>query len=211
MMSLFSNVRFYILLFSSFLAVAIYNWVKFTMPSDDLGITKLTQLYGLTSIIYLYLALLATPLIKLFPALPFNQKYLKARRAIGVSAFFFAILHFRLAFFWEIKGFQGLAFLENKSLFAIGLGGIALFILFLMTITSFDYVIAKLTFPRWKKLHKLVYVATFFVLIHVLMFGTHFQNFSTIIPKIFFTALVILLILEATRFINFLRNKYKNK
>lgn len=197
--SLFSNIRFYILLFSALLATTIFTWAKLTIVDEAMIIIRLTQFYAFMAVIFLYLALLATPIIKLFPTFPLNQKFLKARRAIGVSAFFFALLHASLAFFGQLGGFSGLLFLNNTYLLAIILSFIALFILFLLAITSFDYIIAKLTFPKWKKLQRFVYLSGILIVIHALILGTHFQDLSLMIPKIFFAALIILLLLEAKR------------
>lgn len=208
MRSLLQNIRFYILLFSTILAVGIFIWVKITSLDLGLQIFRLTQYYALIAVIFLYLALLTTPLVKLFPKLPFNQKYLKARRAIGVSAFFFGLLHANLAFFWQLGGFNGLGYLNAKSLWAIGLSSTSLFILFLMAATSFDFMIAKLTFSRWKILHRLVYLAAIFIIIHALILGTHFTNLSGLIPRTFFVAISLLFILEALRFDRYLKNKF---
>ncbi len=135
---------------------------------------------------------------------------MKARRAIGVSAFFFALLHENLAFFGQLGGFSGLSFLSSKYLLAISFSSIALVILFLMAATSFDFVIVKLTFRKWKLLHRFVYLAGFFIMIHALMLGTHFSDLSGLIPEIFFVALVFLLFLETLRIDAFLANRFVN-
>jgi DMSO/TMAO reductase YedYZ heme-binding membrane subunit len=207
MYSLFRNIRFYFLSFSIALALVIYLDIQLTVPAGTSQITKLSQIYGLISIVYLYLALLATPLTKLFD-LPFAQHYLKSRRAIGVSAFLFAFLHTLYAFFGELGGFPGLSFLSGKYLFSVTLGFIALIILSLMAGTSFDYMVAKLTFPKWKKLHRYIYLGALLVLIHTLMLGSHFISISEWIPQIFLVALVVLLSLEMFRFDGYLSHKF---
>lgn len=203
------NIRFYILLFSSILAAGIFIWVKLTIQIETLQALTLDRYYALISVTYLYFALLATPLTKLFN-LPFEAKYLKSRRAIGVSAFLFGALHSFFAFFGELGGFSGLGFLSSKYILAISLGAMGLLILFLMASTSFDFMIAKLTFPKWKVLHRFVYLAGVVTVIHALLLGSDFIQLSNLTPQIFLAALVILLSLEMLRLDQYLEVKFIN-
>ena len=123
----------------------------------------------------------------------------RARRAIGVSAFYFAALHVYFAFFKQLGGFTGLGFLNTKYLIAIAFGTTALSILALLSSTSFDTVVTLLTFKRWKLLHRLAYVGGMLVLIHALLLGTHFIYLSRSIPQILFIAVGFLFFLEARR------------
>lgn len=205
---LFKNIRFYILIFSLGLSFTIFFYFYLTVPVSNLLIVKLTEYYALAAISFLYLAVMATPVTKTFTMFPGRGIYLKARRAIGVSAFYFALLHASLAFFGQLGGFAGLGFLNSKYLLAISLSASALIILGLMATTSFDYMVEKLTFDRWKFLHRFVYLAALLIIIHALLLGSHFSNLSDTIPKITFAALSTLLLLEANRFDNFLQNKF---
>lgn len=197
---LLSNIRFYVLVFSALLAGGIYFWAKASFDSEGAQIINLTQTYALVAVTYLYFTLLASPLVRLFPMLPFRAKYIQARRALGVSAFLFACLHADYAFFGELGGFAGLPFLNLTYLIAITLSTTALTILTLMALTAFDFMIDKLGYKRWKFLHRLVYVAALFTTIHALMLGSAFTDLSGLIPQVFGVALSILLILEAIRF-----------
>lgn len=208
--SLFSNIRFYVLVFSVFLSIGVYFWITNTILESGLQIIRLTQTYALTAVSFLYLALIIGPVVYTFRFLPFRGQITKARRAIGVSVFYFSILHVYFSFFKLLGGFSGLPFLPSNYLLAIALSFTALIILFLMAITSFDAMVEKLTFPRWKLLHRFVYLASIFILIHALMLGTHFQDLSSTIPQIFSVALFFLLFLEANRFDNFLQTKFPN-
>jgi len=183
-------------------------WAKATFSQETLQIIRLTQVYALTAVTLLYIVLLAGPFCYTFQQLPFRGKYLKARRALGVSTFYFGLLHASLAFFGQLGGFEGLGFLNGTYLLAISLSFTALCILALMATTSFDYMIAKLTFKKWKLLHRFVYLAGIFILIHALMLGTHFQDLSGAIPQIFFIALAFLLILEGRRIDAFIEKKF---
>ena len=209
-MKLLANVRFYVLLFSLIISVAIYAFITRTVPAGSLQTIKLTQTYALTAVVYLYLALLAGPLCFTFRFLPFRGVYLKARRAIGVSAFYFGSLHAYFAFFKQLGGFGGLGFLSNRYLLAILLSFTALIILTLMASTSFDAVIVKLTYRKWKLLHRFVYLAGILILIHAMMLGTHFQNLASFIPQLAFVLVGFLFILEAVRIDAWLQKKFVN-
>jgi DMSO/TMAO reductase YedYZ heme-binding membrane subunit len=208
--SLLGNIRFYILIFSTILAASIFIWAKTTIQIDTAQATTVERLYALLSIIYLYIALLATPLTKLFPSFPYRGQYIKARRAIGFSAFSFAFLHSCFAFFGELGGFPGLGYLNGKYLFAIAISAVALLILTLMASTSFDWVVEKLTFRKWKLLHRFVYLVGLLTLVHLLLLGSDFTEFSGYIPQLFFAALVVLLSLEMYRFDKYLKTKLPN-
>lgn len=195
---LFKNIRFYVLLFSFFLSLIIFFTITNFVPLSFQKI-RLTQIYALTAAILLYLALLIGPFCYNFKT-PYNSLIIKARRAIGVSVFYFAGLHYLLGFYGVLGGFSALFTLEPKYLFAISLSYTALVILFLMASTSFDFMIKKMTFKKWKLLHKLVYIAGIFILIHALLIGEHFQNFNLI--SISSAILIIfLLYLEGKRII----------
>lgn len=207
-MKYFRNIRFYVLLLSLTLSILIFFWVKANFIGNNIQITIITQIYALTAIIYLYLALLAGPLNYNFRWIPYRTKFVKARRAIGVSAFYFALLHSSSAFFLQLGGFEGLFYLSDRYLIAISFSFTALLIFLAMAITASDRMVERLTFKRWKMLHRLVYVAAIFIIIHALMLGSHFQDLSNIIPQIFFVAIGFLLILEALRFDYFLNKKF---
>jgi len=200
---LVKNIRKIVLGFSFLLAILIYYLVKTKVPSESLQITRLAQAYALTSVTYLYFALLASPLYSLLPNLPFKALYFTARRAIGVSAFFFSATHAAIADFGLLGGPLNFFALPNKYQLAIVFSGTALFILTLMASTSFDSMQKRLG-RNWKKLHRFVYLAAAAILIHALMLGSHFIDLSSTIPKIFFIALSVLLVLEAIRFDKYL-------
>ncbi len=205
---LLNNIRFYILLFSLVLSINIYFFVPVFFDSETIQIIRLTQVYALLAIFFLYFALLAGPFCYTFRRFPYRAKYLKARRALGVSSFYFAVLHAFFAFFGQLGGFQGLQFLPDTYLLAIGLSFFSLHILALLSLTSFDKIIARMSFRRWKMLHRFVYLAGIFILIHLFMLGTHFQDLSTLPSQILFIALIFLLFLETIRIDTFFKKRF---
>jgi DMSO/TMAO reductase YedYZ heme-binding membrane subunit len=208
MKDLLRNNRFYILVFSLILSFVIACMVSLTIDSPQLQIIRLNQIYGFISIGFLYFAMLAGPLCYTFPQFPLKKHYLHARRAIGVSAFYFGLLHTLLGFFEQLGGFAGLGFLSTNFIIATGLGVIGLFILLLLAATSFDVVIKKMTFPVWKLLQQFVYLAGLLILVHTVIIGTHFANVSTVIPQVFFAMVAVLLLFEANHFDAFLAKRF---
>lgn len=196
MWPLFQNLRFYVLLTSAIVAVVEYLLVVQTTTSEGLIPTVLAQVYALTAVIYLYAAILCGPLTKLALWLPFRSQYVFARRAIGVSAFFFVLLHVRFGLYDVLGGPFALLQLPVRYQIAVLLGNIAFLILMLMAATSFDYMIQKLTFNRWKRLHQFVYLAGFAVVIHATLIGSHFANIWSPIPMIMYIATAVLIILH---------------
>ena len=203
-----TTIRLSVFSFSLLFSLLIYLITSAVISEQRLLIIRLTQIYALTAVAYLYITLLASPLIRIIPRLPCAGIYVQARRALGLSAFYFGLLHTSFAFFGQLGGFTGLSFLNGRYLLAISLSATALFILTLMALTSFDRVIQKMGFKNWKRLHRLVYLAAVLILIHALMLGTHFTNLSSAIPQIFSLAISILAFLEALRFDAYLKKSF---
>ena len=203
------SLRPAIYIFNLLLALAIFVLTKNMNADSAIQAQKLIQIYALVSLGYLYLALLASPLYAAFPTLPYKGQYVFARRALGVSAFFFAALHVYMVTGGSISVLSGFFALEGQALIAIVAGMIAFWILAILAVTSFDVVIQKLTYKRWKFIHRLVYLAGILIVIHAVMLGSHFVNLSTAIPYVFWIAFAFLLILEVIRITKFVL-KLKN-
>lgn len=203
---LLSNNRFWVLAVSVVLSVNIAGFIQLFIPSGSLQVIRIGQFYGFVSIVYLYFALLASPLTKVFPNLYFKEQYLHARRAIGVSAFYFALLHTYITFFKQLGGFSGIKYLDSHYAASILFGAIGLGILFIMSATSFNIVVDKLKFKNWKLLHRLVYIAVLSIIIHIVIIGPHYNNLN-FFSLFSLAALIFLLCLELVRFILFVNKK----
>jgi DMSO/TMAO reductase YedYZ heme-binding membrane subunit len=202
------NIRFYVLFVSFLVSISIYFWVITAYNSERLQLIRLNQIYALVAFVYLYIALLIGPLMYAFYSFPFKNQLVKSRRALGVCVFYFASLHSGIAFFGQLGGLTGLGFLDNNYLLAIVFSFVAYLILLALTLTSFDYFVAKMKFKNWKLLHRLVYLSAILILIHALMLGTHFIDLSALIPRIFAISAGLLLLLEANRLDVFLRQHF---
>lgn len=200
------NPRFYILASAVALSLFIPSYLRLQIPSDQLFYIRVEQIFGYICIILWYIALLISPLHKRLGG-RFGTGYLVfARRAVGVSAAYFALLHVIVTLLGQMNGFQGLLLLPDRFLWALGLGSISLVILMLMAATSFDRVIAYMTYRRWKWLHRLGYIGGIFVLLHMWMIGTHLSYLT--FRSAIFVMLAILVGFESIRIAENLAKKY---
>lgn len=202
------NIRIIVWQVAAAAAAILFALIFSSDAPLDLKVIEITRQYAHAALLCLYLALLHTPLYVQFPKLPLRGIYHQARRAIGVSAFGFAVLHASFAFFGLLGGFGGLKFLNERYLTAIILSSTALFILLLMALTSFDAAVRYLG-KRWKQLHRLVYLAGTLIIFHFLMIGTSFLNPDNFFAQFVFVAILLLLLLQILRINKFLLKKEK--
>ncbi len=205
--TLLANSRFYILAGSLLLSIFLASYLRLHIPDDRLYYIRLEQIFGFISVVFLYIAVVLTPASKLIGKKPWLQQVLFARRAVGVSAAYFAALHVYLVMVEQIGGFSGLSLLPTRFKVSFALGTLALIILLLMAATSFDKVITFMTFQRWKQLHRLVYLAGLVIIVHVWLIGTHAEKPSVRIAG--FATLGLLFALETKRIANNLTKRYK--
>jgi DMSO/TMAO reductase YedYZ heme-binding membrane subunit len=97
-----------------------------------------TIAFGLLAVVFLYLALLVSPLYAVFPKLPGKTSVILARRALGIDAAIFSALHGWYGFTGFVGGFDGLEWWSWDYQFSLLIGAIALLILFVLAATSFD-------------------------------------------------------------------------
>jgi DMSO/TMAO reductase YedYZ heme-binding membrane subunit len=201
MIFLIRRIRIILYTTSILIAVGIYL--------SEMSAARLDQVYALLAITFLYFALLASPLYSVWPNLPWRPVYIQARQALGVSAFFYGLIHAYISFFDLLGGFEGLPFLSSKYLIAISLSATSLLILAILAATSPNRVHQWLR-AKWKPIHRFVYLAGIFIIIHALMLGDHFVDLSQLIPQIAFYLLAFLFILEAIRFDKFYHQRFPN-
>lgn len=111
---------------------------------------------------WLWLTLAVSPLreVASLPAL------LRHRRALGVTAFCYALVHF-LSYAWLDKGFVLDDILKDVFKRNFIFVGVAAFVLMTpLALTSFNAAIRALGGKRWQALHKLVYAIALLGLLH---------------------------------------------
>lgn len=204
--NLITNSRFYILVLTVLISVAIACGLRLTIDSTQLWYIRIEQTYGFVAIAAVYVALVLTPISKITGKHPAMDLLLFSRRAIGVSACYFAVLHVLVALFGQLGGWQGLSVLPERFAWAFGFGAGALLVLALMALTSFDKVITAMTFRRWKWLHRCVYGAGVLLILHVWMIGTHIAN--PVVMGIVFGLLVVFFGLESWRMAGVFAKKF---
>lgn len=146
---------------------------------------------GFWTLTFLLLSLTPTPLKNLFGW----TAPLRYRRMIGLFAFFYALLHFS-TYFGVDQFFDFGAIGEDiaKRPF-ITIGFLAFLLLIPMALTSTDRWVRRLGFVKWKRLHRLSYVAAVFGVIHfVWRVKADYQE-----PLLFACALGILLLARLIR------------
>lgn len=195
---LLKYIRYIILFLAILLAILLYVFSVNQFTNSAAAYVELGQNYAIIALGLIYLSLIITPIYFAFPKLPFKPLAIKSRRALGVSAFLFALMHAFLEFFKLFGGFSNLQYLHGKYLLAFLLGFVALLVLAAMTATSVNYAVKKMG-KYWKILHRFIYLAGFLIVIHVLIIGSDFANFLELEPLMYLVALIFLLILQAFR------------
>lgn len=208
MLFLLKYIRHIILTVAVLVAVLLYAFTINQFTDLNAAYVELGQNYAILALGLIYLSLIITPIYFVFPKLPFKALVVKSRRALGVSAFLFALMHAFLEFFKLFGGFINLQFLHGKYLLAFLLGFIALLILAAMALTSFNYAVKKMG-KYWKILHRFAYLAGSLIVMHVLIIGSDFADFSELESLIYLVALMFLLILQAFRVDAWFVRKYQ--
>ena len=118
--------------------------------------------FGYWTLVFVLLALVPTPLQKLS-----GWTWIAPhRRMIGLFAFFYACLH--------VGTYVGVdQFFDWRAIFAdvvkrrfITIGMLAFALLVPLALTSTDGSVRRLGYPRWKRLHRLVYAAALCGVVH---------------------------------------------
>jgi len=150
-------------------------------------IQEISKRTGLVALTILLISLSATPLNSYFGL----KAALKARRALGLYAFFYAALHLFIFIFLDYGGNFTLIWLDISNKLYILVGSLAFIILLVLAITSARYWKKRLG-KKWKMLHRLVYVASFLVIAHYIwVVKADFRE-----PLVYLVILLLLLVLR---------------
>ena len=110
---------------------------------------------GLLGLVFLTLSLVITPLRKLAK---WNQ-LIAIRRNLGVLGFSYILVHFLLFFGFDRGGSVSSTVTEIIERVYLWFGFGALLIMIPLAVTSTDGMVSRLGAKRWKRLHRLAYVA----------------------------------------------------
>lgn len=145
---------------------ALPAWLIWTGATGGLGadpVKTIERTLGLWALKLIVMGLCITPLRRFA-----GVNLLKYRRALGLLAFFYAILHF-LAWLVLDMGMmwaQALGDIVKRPYVTLGMA--ALLMLLPLAATSNDRSIRRLGPVRWRRLHRLVYPAALLGAIHFL-------------------------------------------
>jgi sulfoxide reductase heme-binding subunit YedZ len=142
-------------------ALLVYGAVTNTLGPDPSA--KIALKTGYLTLLLLTISLAITPVRRLFPRLSWLIKF---RRLLGLFAFFYATVHM-LAYVALYSGFDVNTMAADIAKRRFITVGVAAWLLLLpLALTSTNWAIRKLGGKRWNRLHKLVYVAAVFGVIH---------------------------------------------
>lgn len=120
---------------------------------------------GMLSLIFLVLTLVVTPLVRLAGWNWFTPN----RRVLGLYAFFHALAHF-LIFFSLDRELSLSGTLSEMALRPyLAVGSLGLLLMVPLAVTSTNRMIQRLGTSRWKRLHRLTYVAAIAGVAHYTM------------------------------------------
>jgi len=205
--NLLNNNRFYTLVFAFLASIFVLCFLRLQDISDQLYYIQLEQAFGFIALSLLYVTLIISPIQKIIGTPEWMKNVVFARRGLGVSAAYFALLHAGTSLWGQLGGIDGLMVLPNKFVWALTYSFSALLILCILTFTSFDKVIIRMGYHRWKQLQRFVYLCGLLIILHVWMIGVHFA--SGIIRDIYLVAIIILFGLESWRLIDFLAERWR--
>jgi len=112
--------------------------------------------FGFVACILLAIVLSFSPLRTLFPKSRLAAALNRHRRTVGVSAFFYALIHLGFQLIHE-NGWPTFWTDMRKPFLLVGV--ITFTILLLLALTSFNAAVRWMGGRRWKNLHRLAYVA----------------------------------------------------
>ena len=166
------------------------SWLFYLGLTGGLGaepVNALEREYGEVALKLMVVGLVVTPLRKYT-----GVNLLKFRRAIGVTAFFFVLVHFSV---WAVLviGSLGRVWVDILKRPYVTIGMASFLMLIPLAITSNNTMVKRLGAASWRQLHKLTYPAALLGAIHYIWLVKGFQ----IEPLVY---LAIILGLLAVRF-----------
>jgi sulfoxide reductase heme-binding subunit YedZ len=175
------------------LALPAAYWL-YRFLAEDLWPDELVGPTGEWAARFIIVALMLTPLSMLLPRTRPVAWLLRRRRAFGVAAFGYALLH--LAFYVaEMETLRNI--LAELGTLGIWTGWAALLLMLPLALTSNDASVRALK-RSWKRLHRLAYPAVVLVLVHwIIVHNGLFEALAQAAP---------LALLELYRFVRILRS-----
>lgn len=141
-------------------------YYAYRLYTADLGADpaeELNEAFGSLSIRLLLANLLWGILIQI-TKIQTLRKFSVLRRPLGVWTFFYVCLH--IAFYFVKENDVTIAIDQIFTKLYLNAGAAAWVILGLLTLTSNDFFVRKLTHKKWKMLHRLAYASLYIAIMH---------------------------------------------
>lgn len=98
---------------------------------------------------------------------PWLRWIFSERRSLGIAAGCYVVLHFLS--YWGKEAFEAKALVQIFEKLYLTMGFLALLIVVTLALTSNDWSVKKLSHKRWKRLHRMIHVASFFIIVHIFL------------------------------------------
>lgn len=163
----------------------VWLWMGATGRLGVEPISALEHKLGEAALQLLILGLAVTPLRRYL-----GLNLMKFRRAIGVLAFFYLTMHLLVWLVLDVQVPQQIwADIVKRPYITVGMAGFL--VLLPLALTSNDFSVRRLG-PKWRSLHRLVYVGVVLGGLHYVMLVKGFQ----IEPLIYMAIIAVLLLLR---------------
>lgn len=129
------------------------------------GVNYAIHTTGALALLFFVLSLAVTPLKRITRW----SELVACRRALGLYGFFYLVLHFFIFFVWDREASVASTIHEMLERRYLQIGSVALLLFVPLAVTSTDGMITRLGPRRWKRLHRLSYVATALGSLHYVM------------------------------------------
>ena len=154
-----------VIFINSLIPLSLLLWDLYFKKVGPNPLEFITRTTGMLTLVFLLLTLSITPLRKIFGL----NALVKARRMIGLFAFFYGALHL-LTYVWFDQFFNLRSIVSDVTQRRFILVGMTAFLLMVpLAITSTNKMVKRLGGKTWTRLHRLVYVAALLGILHFWM------------------------------------------
>ena len=154
-----------VIFINSLIPLSLLLWDLYFKKVGPNPLEFITRTTGMLTLVFLLLTLSITPLRKIFGV----NDLVKARRMIGLFAFFYGALHL-LTYVWFDQFFNLRSIVSDVTQRRFILVGMTAFLLMVpLAITSTNKMVKRLGGKTWARLHRVVYVAAILGVLHFWM------------------------------------------
>ena len=154
-----------VIFINSLIPLSLLLWDLYFKKVGPNPLEFVTRTTGMLTLVFLLLTLSITPLRKIFGL----NVLVKARRLIGLFAFFYGALHL-LTYVWFDQFFNLRSIVSDVAQRRFILVGMTAFLLMVpLAITSTNKMVKRLGGKTWARLHRLVYIAGILGVLHFWM------------------------------------------